>query len=212
MAQKYTAVINVEMGMVAEHKGEGKYGDILDMGGLQTVARNTAAANEPVHGDGVQLDEIHALVNNTLNETTAGEDDDFIALVSGRSKNTDGEYEISEADSPPFVGHTYIEKTRSASLEAGVKEAYRGWFHPRGKFAPSNHTGTAKTDTITPSTTQLAFTAFPDSAGMIARYKSFDGDTARADAIAWCKAKLGAGASAAAAPSLAAKGTVKADG
>jgi len=212
MAQKYKAVINVEMGMVAEYKGEGDYGDILDMGGLQTVGRNTTSANAPIYGDGVQLDDIQALVNNTLSETTAGEGDEFVALVNGRNKTSDEEFEVSVTDSAPFVGHTYIEKTREASPETGVKEAYRGWFHPKGKYAPSNDTSTAKTETITPSTTQLAFTAFPNAAGKLSIYKSFDGDTARADAIAWCKAKLCVGATVSAAPLASAKGTVKADG
>jgi len=190
MAKKYQAIINVEEGMIAPIKDGNEYGEITEMGGLQTAQRAVTLATAQVHGDGEQLDEINEIVNNTVTETTAGESDEVLAMINGH-KIEGGETIIGTGDAPPFVGHAYVEKVRGANVGNGTSvQGYRGRFYPRGKFAPAGETATAKTGSITPSTSQLVFTAFPNENGRISTHKLFTGLNARADAIAYCKAKF----------------------
>jgi|GEM_PF-4346398 len=188
--QKYQSNINAESGLIAPILAGGGYGGTLDMAGLQSVAIAVNAANQQIYGDGVQLDEINIVVNNTVTLTTAGETDRLLAVVQGQTF-ADGEVVLHESDEPPFMGLCYLEQVRGANATNNTTmTGYRGVFYPRGKFAPPGKTTTSRTDNISPSTTQLVYTALATDKGTLGASKLFTGATAKTEALAWCREKL----------------------
>jgi hypothetical protein len=189
MAKKFFSVINISDGRVAPLDDGGNYAAPTEMGGLQTATSEVELAEASLYGDGVSLDKVSAISAVNIEETTAGESNEFIALVNGHTV-TGGEMDVNAEDAPPMLGHGYIGQARQGD-ENSVTQGYIGVFYPKMKFAPVSTEYTAKTDSVTYSTTTLSGTGFADANGSFFKTKVFTGASARADALAWLDEKFG---------------------
>ena len=191
MARKFNSKVNVEEGKYAVLNGSA-YETPADLSGLQTSDYAAVVANAGLYGDGVKLDETNEITSATLTDVTAGESEETIATLNGQETQTDGSYAEGTNDSAPFVGRSYVAKTRQGEEGSSAQDGFTAYFCPRVRYAPiSGSTLTSKTDGITYSTTTMAGTCFADASGKFRYRQEFFGPTAMADARAWISLRFG---------------------
>jgi hypothetical protein len=193
MSKKYESVIGIEDGrtalLTAEASTGNSYDEVLKFGGLQTANMTYNVAEQVIYGDNVAIDTLREITSMTVDEQTAGETDELLAILEGHAQDAQsGELVDSTTDTAPFVGHSLIARYRSTTEAGAAEEGYKAFFFPKMKYAPNSPAYTAKTDSITPSTTTLNGTAYADAAGRVRFRKKF---TTLAAAQAWVDEKFG---------------------
>ena len=146
---------------------------------------NVAEAN--LYGDDALAESEKAVTSSALSLGTTDIPDSAKADVFGHTKDTtSNEYEYNVDDSPEYCGFAVLGKKK---VDGAV--SYEAKFYPKTQWSEPSvdyQTRGENTEFTTPSTNG---TAMADKDGNYKYEKTFSGETAEADALAWINSKFG---------------------
>lgn len=142
----------------------------------------TLASGELWADDGL-AEQLSEFANGSVALETDDMVDDVASVVYG-AKVEEGEVLYNKDDTPPRGCFGYYQ-----TLMRGGKKFYRGYFLPRVRAALGNDNAQTRGNNITFTTTQTTLTVMADDDGYWRRTKTFGGENAKSEAIAWVKKK-----------------------